>query len=246
MLILNCRVIRDSIKRADILDKARSRNSNIICLQETHIIGSDLNLLRKEWNVKYFISGNKRNARGVMVIFDNNVEYIIRNAQFDREVRYIILEIEIPQVVTFLLINVYVPNDEKVKFTEKLFNIIDSFENNNIIIVGDWNSVLDPEMDTKFYTNTQKSKMTKELSNYMRRKGLLDIWRMNHPQLKKFTWARRNPTKLGHLDYFLMSDTLLPLYADSYIKPSYKSDHSPIGLDIYIQKKSERSRILEN
>ena len=78
--------------------------------------------------------------------------------------------------------------------------------------------------------------MTKELSNYMRRKGLLDIWRMNHPHQKKFTWARRNPTKLGRLDYFLMTDTLLPLYADSYINPSYRSDHSPIGLDIYIQK----------
>ena len=78
--------------------------------------------------------------------------------------------------------------------------------------------------------------MTKELSNYMRRKGLLDIWRMNHPNQRKFTWARRNPTKLGRLDYFLMSDTLLPLYADSYIKSSYRSDHSPIGLDIYIQK----------
>ena len=74
----------------------------------------------------------------------------------DPDVRYVILEIEIPQVVTFLLINVYVPNDEKVKFTEKLFDTIDSFENNNMIIVGDWNSVLDPELDTKLYTNTKK------------------------------------------------------------------------------------------
>ena len=33
-----------------------------------------------------------------------------------------------------------------------------------------------------------------------------------------------------------MSDTLLPLYADSYIENSYRSDHTPIGLDIHIQK----------
>ena len=45
---LNCRGIRDSVKRADILDRARSRNTNIICLQETHLIGRDLNFLKKE------------------------------------------------------------------------------------------------------------------------------------------------------------------------------------------------------
>ena len=160
---LNCRGIRDSVKRADILDRARLSNANIICLEETHIIGRDLNFLRKEWNVKYFISGSQRNAREVMVILDNNFEYNIHNVQLDREGRYILLEIEIPQVVTFLLVNVYFPNDEKVKFSEKLFNIIDQYEDNNIIIVGDWNSVF-------------------------------------------------------------------------YIKPSYRSDHSPIGVEIYIQK----------
>ena len=80
---LNCRGIRDSVKRADILDRARLSNANIICLEETHIIGRDLNFLRKEWNVKYFISGSQCNAREVMVILDNNFEYNIHNVQLD-------------------------------------------------------------------------------------------------------------------------------------------------------------------
>ena len=116
------------------------------------------------------------------------------------------------------------------------FPDIEQYENNNVIVVGDWNSVLDPKIDTKLYTNLQKSKKAKEKAAFMRRKGLIDIWQVNHPLSQNSTWTRHNPTKLGRLDYFLISDTLFPLYADSYIEHSYRSDHSPIGLDIYIQK----------
>ena len=99
---LNCRGIRDGIKRLDILDCARNRKTNIICLQETHITGRDINLIKKEWNVKYLISGNQSNAKVVMIILDNNFEYKIHNVNTDPDGRYIFCEIEIPEVASFL------------------------------------------------------------------------------------------------------------------------------------------------
>ena len=134
---LNCRGIKDSLKRGDILDRARARKANIICLQETHLLGRDLNTLRKEWNVKYLISGNQSNARGVMIILDKTFEYIIHGVQIDPEGRYILIEIEIPEVTSFLLVNTYCPNEEKAEFCNKLFTLIDQWKTNNIIIVGD-------------------------------------------------------------------------------------------------------------
>ena len=41
---------------------------------------------------------------------------------------------------------------------------------------------------------------------------------------------------MARLDYFLLPDSLLSLYATSAIKPSYRSDHSPILLQLYINK----------
>ena len=90
---LNCRGIRDGLKRMDILNRAKKRESNIICLQETHIIGKDLNTLSNEWNIKYLIAGNKTNARGVMVILDTNFEHKIHSVQKDSEGRYIIIDL---------------------------------------------------------------------------------------------------------------------------------------------------------
>ena len=41
---------------------------------------------------------------------------------------------------------------------------------------------------------------------------------------------------MARFDFFLMSETLLDLYADSDIKNSYKLDHSPINLTLNISK----------
>ena len=123
---LNYRGIRDGVKRMDILNRAKKRESNILCLQETHITGKDHNQLRNEWIVKYLIAGNKTNARGVMVILDTNFEHKIHSVQKDSEGRYIIIDLELPDVARFLLVNVYCPNDDRIDFCKKVFNLIDS------------------------------------------------------------------------------------------------------------------------
>ena len=80
------------------------------------------------------------------------------------------------------------------------------------------------------------NKSSKEILEFIHKKGLLDIWRIKHPNTEKYTWHRPNPQKFGRLDFFLISDTLLPLYADSKILSNYRSDHTTISLEIYIQK----------
>ena len=41
---------------------------------------------------------------------------------------------------------------------------------------------------------------------------------------------------MARLDFFILSDSLLSLYANSSIKSTYRSDHSPVNLQIYINK----------
>ena len=74
---INCRGLRDKIKRNNFFDKAIKDKINILCLQETHIVKEDLNLLKQEWNVVFTISGNKTNSGGVLTAIDSNFEHII-------------------------------------------------------------------------------------------------------------------------------------------------------------------------
>ena len=69
----------------------------------------------------------------------------------------------------------------------------------------------------------------------------MDIWRKTHPLEKKFTWRQETQKKFARLDYFLMSESLLDIFAESSIKTRYKSDHSPICLKLFISK-SPRGR----
>ena len=119
-----------------------------MCLQETHIIKEDLNLLKKEWNADFIIAGNKTNAGGVLIVIDGNFEHIIHEKITSTDGRYIILDLEIPEVARMLIINLYAPNEDSPEFFTKLFNEIEQRDVKNIIMTGDWNMVMDFNKDT--------------------------------------------------------------------------------------------------
>ena len=69
----NIRGLRQLFIRRDIFEYIKNQKADIVCLQETHLIQKDLNMLRKEWNVDYFIAGNSTNSRGVMIMLNNTL-----------------------------------------------------------------------------------------------------------------------------------------------------------------------------
>ena len=92
------------------------------------------------------------------------------------------------------------------------------------------------EIDTKNYKKKNNVKARETVLNYMDKLDLLDIWRKTHETVKRYTWRQNFYKKLARLDFFLISETLLDIYANSEIKQSYKSDHSPVQLEIFISK----------
>ena len=117
---INCRGLRDKMKRIDIFEKAREERINILCLQETHIMKEDMNILKNEWNVNFFISGKEKNSGGVLIAIENNFEHKIHNTKYSDNGRFIILDIEVIDIARFLLINMslsslsHVPNFQDI------------------------------------------------------------------------------------------------------------------------------------
>ena len=66
--------------------------------------------------------------------------------------------------------------------------------------------------------------------------NLIDIFRELNPTLKKFSWKQWGSTKFARLDFFLISDSLLPYVEKADILQTCFSDHSPILLEIDFAK----------
>ena len=230
---LNCRGLRDIKKRLDFFDDFKKREINIINLQETHIISKDLNMLKKNWNCKFLIAGQNKQSLGVMMILNNNFEYKINKVIKDNEGRYIICDIEIKGVARFLMVNIYGPNKDNPIFYKKIFNIISSEGITNWIIVGDWNLVLNQNLDTWNYKSVNNPNSTRVVKQLMEKHELIDIWRDSNINDRNYTWFRQNPTKAARLDFFLISSSILNIFSESYIKIKYRSDHCKIGICLF-------------
>ena len=61
LLSANCQGLCDEQKRADVLSYLKETNASIICLQDTHLLDSDLPSLKQIWHECY-INGSKTNS----------------------------------------------------------------------------------------------------------------------------------------------------------------------------------------
>ena len=69
-----------------------------------------------------------------------------------------------------------------------------------VIICGDFNLTLDPDMDSKNYVNINNPRARNTLIEMMETYELIDAFRHFHPDTRRYTWRRRNPVKHARLD----------------------------------------------
>lgn len=62
--------------------------------------------------------------------------------------------------------------------------------------------------------------------------NLLDVFREINPEKLRYTWRKPNPFKQARLDFFLISQSLLSMVEECNILTSYRSDHSPVMLNL--------------
>ena len=108
---LNARGLRDNKKRNEVTNYLKKQSSDIICLQETHTLPSDLWISHSK---NAFLSHGTNQSRGVCTIVVNpNIE--VKNSKVDSEGRYVILELGW-QDKLFQIANIYGPNTDELTF----------------------------------------------------------------------------------------------------------------------------------
>ena len=91
--------------------------------------------------------------------------------------------------------------------------------------------MLDQKNDTANYQAINNPLARLEIIKKMTEYNLIDIFRELHPDSKTFTWKQWGARKFARLDFFLVSNTLMPYVQKAEILQACYSDNSPILLD---------------
>ena len=136
-----------------------------------------------------------------------------------------------------ILANVYFPTRDKenaqcdmlADLNEKISSLFS--EGYTIIIGGDFNVVMNRELDYMGSSNVSKRKFRDSLQDFIDNKDLIDIWRTLHPNKKEFTFKQKTPLVQSRLDYIFVSSKFKNLVKHSEIIPSITPDHAGVKIE---------------
>jgi exonuclease III len=232
---MNCRGLAGSEKRRDVLHFLRKKKYSIYCLQDVHFEKDMENKVRAEWGLNCFFSSFKTNARGVVILFNNNFEYKVHSSKNDKNGNLLALDIQINDN-RITLVNIYGPNNDTPDFFDEVQDIITEVNNPHTIICGDWNLIMDGNLDCQNYVTLNNPNARERVLNLCNEMDLTDPWRIQNPNIRKFTWRQHDSNKQARLDFFLISAELNSNMKSCDIKPGYRTDHSLIDIQFDFSK----------
>ena len=168
-------------------------------MQQTHSTAKTDIQWKNEWGAEIITSHGSSNARGVAILIKNGFDCTIHQKVLDPLGRFIILKADIKDK-TYVLINVYAPNKDKdlISFFSNLLATLQN-ENldseDNIIIGGDFNCPLNPEIDKKGGVIIQRKSVTACIDCLQNQLDLVDIWRIKNPDTRRFTCMESKVSK---------------------------------------------------
>jgi len=238
-----------AIKGKGFLDWFYKEAPDILCLQETKARPEQLDADLKEppgyhtyWNYP-----ERKGYSGVAVFTKEepvDVRYDFGGGSLEIEGRVIVAEYP-----GFTLCDIYYPNgkkdqerlDYKMAFYETFLKYADSLKDagKKLVICGDVNTAHNeidlarPKENSKVsgFLPEERAWIDKFLSH-----GYVDTFRRFNSEPEQYTWwdlkSGARARNVGwRLDYFFISEDLLPLLADAFIMPDVMgSDHCPVGI----------------
>jgi exonuclease III len=234
IISLNVKGIRARDKRLKLFKWFTEKHkADIVFLQETHSTPSDEKTWADEWNGNIYFGHGETNAKGVCIMMKNHT---VHNVFVDNAGGYIMIDISLNDR-RLALLNIYAPNQDNPDFIRDIINVIELQPNDDRIIGGDFNCVMNDDLDKKGgATRHSNQKMKTILSSYVNEADLVDIWRKQHINDKVFSYHYkfRNQYIFSRLDFFLLSFGLSNLATVTSICPSILTDHSLIKLTLKI------------
>ena len=228
----NANSIGRNPKRGKVFHCLKKKNPDFLFIFDTRIDKSLENSIREEWGGQCVFNSYSSQSRGVALFLKKGNLAKILDTSCDTEgnILSILMEYENRKI---LLEGVYGPNEDCPQFYEnEVFKMIEKWQPDYSIFLGDFNVTINHDLDNKNYINCNNPLARQSLRNKIEELELIDIWRELNPQEQRFTWRKFRDNKMARLDYFLIFSSLLPYVQDSGMFSGSFSDHSGIFLDI--------------
>ena len=233
IISLNVRGLNDRIKRRAIFNHYRSR-CDLLCIQETHSVKKNAEQWINEWGGQILFSHGESNSRGTAILVNRSFNAKVTQINVPPEGRACGARVMYQDQV-LNIINVYAPNSDSPGFFSELFKQVQNIGSDNVIMIGDYNTVMDISLDRKNskYNNHQSTNIIKQ---HMEEMYFTDVWRIRNPEKRRYSWYRHSKFQKGicasRIDFALISEGLADMIHDTFYMTGVESDHSAFFLGV--------------
>ena len=237
MMSVNVRGLRDATKRRSIFNFYRKR-AKILLFQESHSELSDEEIWRNEWGGEILFSHGETNSRGVCILLPREMNFTVSKVDKDEQGRLIICQINI-QENNITLVNIYAPNEDDPVFFQTVIKRLENFTENKIVM-GDYNLVINPELD-RLQSTYNNHKAAEIVTSWMQDSHVEDIWRNRNPDVRRFSWYASRIKTASRIDFALIDQGLCDQVVSCEYSTGVHTDHSAFYLAIDMTE-NERGR----
>ena len=186
---LNGRSLRSDSRRFHLFLYFQHRGIDICCLQETRFDSNfhESILSRDYLSFSAYFDGR---SRGVTWLMSRRLDATCALVLSDLTGRLCVLDITIKDKV-FRLIGVYGPNVPVSSLP--CFQRIEPYvvPSKQVILVGDWNAVLDPNLDREAISVGTNTLDARHFRDFVQRLDLVDKFHERYPNKIAWTWTSR-------------------------------------------------------
>lgn len=187
-----------------LLNDMRSLKADIIQLQETHFREKTFPILKNRYfPTVYHATNSEATSRGVSILISANLPWSLIDTIADPGGRFLFLKGMLGGVKV-TIVNLYAPNSQQDIFIKKQLNTLRNFSEGQLIVAGDLNVPLIPEIDTSTgrFSTTRNTRKVIQLALHTLQ--LIDVWRLLHPGERDYTFYSRPHNTYSRIDYFLI------------------------------------------
>ena len=232
---LNINGGRDLEKRVVTADMIKRKQLDIVFLQETHSDPHNEVDWGLWWRGQYVLSHGTNRSAGVAVLFAPGLDVDIISSTEIVTGRALLVRASI-EGITFVFINIYAPNQgvHRTDIFHKLRDVLRQCDQNECVVVGgDWNCTIDSLLDRTGEEPHIQSSAT--LSQVIAESGVVDVWRVKHPQARQYTWVKvlDGNIRAARLDRVYLSHSFSNRLLNSHIYLVGFTDHHLVTLDVH-------------
>ena len=238
LISLNARGLRDYRKRRAVFNWLKSILIETLSYyyKKLNSIEGDERIWKAQWRGEVRYAHCTYNSKGVLIAFKDGINLDIHTEIVDSDGRFIIIKTIINES-NVVIVNYYAPNDEpsQVEMLTKIDRHIRSLkleDNTTFLFRGDFNMYFDTKLDADCGNPKLKVNSLTQLEIKLEENDLCDIFRVQNPYVRRFSWRQRTPFKQRRLDYISVSNSLQESVTQTEIIPSVLSEHSAVILKL--------------